>query len=301
MIPDTGSLAGFFDIHVHCGPDSMPRTVDAIDVARLAQDEGMRGLVLKNHYEPTASLAYLARKLVPGVEVFGGIALNLTVGGINAAAVERMSMVTGGWGRFVWMPTFDSESQVRYSGENRPFVSVSRQGELLDEVKEVIAVIARRNLVLETGHSSAEECLMLVREGRRQGVTNIVVTHAMMAPIHMTIEQMREAARLGAYIEFVYNGLVGPYKEFEFADYARAIRGVGIESAILAGDLGQPVNPVHPEGLKTYFAGLKNEGLTDADIAVMARDNPATVLNSYVTQTSVCDSRVAQAQSLSTR
>jgi hypothetical protein len=118
MIPDTQSLAGVFDIHVHCGPDSMPRTVDAIDVARLARDEGMRGLVLKNHYEPTASLAYVARKLVPGVEVFGGIALNLTVGGINAAAVERMSMVTGGWGRFVWMPTFDSESQVRYSREN---------------------------------------------------------------------------------------------------------------------------------------------------------------------------------------
>ncbi len=281
MIPDTQSLAGVFDIHVHCGPDSMPRTVDAIDVARLARDEGMRGLVLKNHYEPTASLAYVARKLVPGVEVFGGIALNLTVGGINAAAVERMSMVTGGWGRFVWMPTFDSESQVRYSRENRPFVSVSRNGELLDEVKEVIAVIARRNLVLETGHSSAEECLMLIREARRQGVANIVVTHAMMAPIHMTVEQMLEAASLGAYIEFVYNGLIGPYKEFDFSDYARAIRGVGIESVILAGDLGQPVNPVHPVGLKTYFAGLKNEGLTDADITVMAQDNPAQLLSKY--------------------
>ena len=76
----------------------------------------MRGLVLKNHYEPTASLAYLVRKLVPGVEAFGGIALNLTVGGINPAAVERMSMVTGGWGRFVWMPTFDSENAVRCYG-----------------------------------------------------------------------------------------------------------------------------------------------------------------------------------------
>lgn len=275
------SLAGVIDIHVHCGPDSMPRTVDAIDVARLARLEGMCGLVLKNHYEPTASLAYLARKLVTGVEIFGGIALNLSVGGINPAAVERMSMVSGGWGRFVWMPTFDSESQVRYSGENRPFVSLSRNGELLDEVKQVIAVIARRNLVLETGHSSAEECLMLVREARRQGVTKIVVTHAMMAPIHMTVEQMREAASMGAYIEFVYNGLIGPYKEFDFVDYARAIRGVGIESVILAGDLGQPVNPVHPEGLKTYFAGLKNEGLTDADIAVMARNNPAKLLIKY--------------------
>ena len=84
------SLGGVIDIHVHCGPDSMPRTIDAIDVAKLALDEGMRGLVLKNHYEPTASLACLVRKLVPGIEVFGGIALNLTVGGINPAAVKNM-------------------------------------------------------------------------------------------------------------------------------------------------------------------------------------------------------------------
>jgi hypothetical protein len=272
------SLRGVMDIHVHCGPDSMHRTVDALDVAKLAREEGMRGLVLKNHYEPTASLAYMARKVVPDVEIFGGIALNLAVGGINPFAVERMSMVTGGWGRFVWMPTFDSESQVRYSGEDRRFVPVSRGGELLDEVKQVIEIIARRNLVLETGHSSADECLMLVREARRRGVSRMVVTHAIMAPIHMLCAQMRAAAELGAYIEFVYNGLIGPYKEFEFADYAQAIRNVGVESVILASDLGQPVNPVHPAGLKTYFAGLQREGFTDAEMVRMTMDNPKELL-----------------------
>ena len=86
----------------------------------------MRGLVLKNHYESTASLAYVVRKEVPGIEIFGGIDLNLTVGGMNAAAVERMTMVKGGWGRVVWMPTFDAENQVRFSRETRPFVSVAR-------------------------------------------------------------------------------------------------------------------------------------------------------------------------------
>ena len=39
----------------------------------------MRAIVLKNHYEPTASLAYIVRKEVPGIEVFGGISLDLTV------------------------------------------------------------------------------------------------------------------------------------------------------------------------------------------------------------------------------
>ena len=190
--------------------------------------------------------------------------------------------MTGGWGRFVWMPTFDSESQVRYSRESRPFVSVQSGGELLPDVKQVIAVIAERDLVLETGHSSAGECLMLIQEARQQGVRRMVVTHAMMAPIHMTVDQMRQAAGLGAYIEFVYNGLIGPYKEFDFAGYAAAIREVGIQSVILAGDLGQPVNPLHPVGLKAYFSGLKDAGLTDAEIAVMAKDNPAKLLRSEI-------------------
>src|SRR5258707_6564097 len=109
------SLNGVIDIHVHSDPDSVPRSIDAIDLARLAKTRGMGGLVLKNHYEPTASLAYVVRKEVPGIEIFGGIDLNRTVGGINPAAVERMTMVKGGWGRFVWMPTFDAENQVHFS------------------------------------------------------------------------------------------------------------------------------------------------------------------------------------------
>ncbi len=73
----------------------------------------------------------------------------------------------------------------------------------------MIAVIAKQNLVLATGHPTAEEALMMIREGRAQGVKHMVVTHAMMSPIHMSDAQMLEAAKMGAYIEFVYNGLIG--------------------------------------------------------------------------------------------
>src|SRR5258706_7242248 len=212
------TLDGVVDIHAHCDPDSVPRSIDAIDLAKLARDRGMRALVLKNHYEPTASLAFLVRKAVPGIELFGGIALNRTVGGVNPAAVERMTLVKGGYGRVVWMPTFDAENQVRYSKENRPFVAVSKNGELLPEVKQVIALTAKHNLTLETGHSSAEEGLMLIREARKQGVQHIVVTHAMLAPVRMTIPQMREAASMGAFIEFVYNAVIGPNKMFDMAE-----------------------------------------------------------------------------------
>jgi len=271
-------LAGAIDIHVHADPDSTPRSIDAIDLARLAKSRGMRGLVLKNHYEPTASLAYIVRKEVPGIEVFGGIDLNLSVGGMNPNAVEHMAAITGGYGRFVWMATFDSENQVRFSKQDRPFVRIAQNGQLVPEAKAVIAVIARHNLVMATGHSSAEEDLMLVREAKAEGVQHMVVTHAMLQPTHMSEAQMVTAAKMGAYIEFVYNGLIGAGKQYDIGDYAKAIRYVGVDHCILSSDMGQPGNPVHTDGLIAFYAGLREQGFTQVEIDRMAKENPARLI-----------------------
>ena len=270
-------LDGVIDIHAHSGPDSTPRSIDAVDLAKLAKQRGMRGLVLKNHYESTAALAYVVRKEVPGIEVFGGIDLNRSVGGINPAAVERMILMQGGWGRVVWMPTFDSENQVRFSKENRPFVPVAKDGRLLPEVTQVIALAAKNQLTLETGHSSPEEGLLIVREGRRQGVRHMVVTHALSPPVRMSIQQMREAAKEGAYVEFVYSALLGP-NGLKIEDYVQAIREVGPVSCILSSDLGQPANPLHPDGLSAFFQALRDRGLSQADIDLMSKTNPARAL-----------------------
>jgi len=57
---------GVIDIHAHVDPDSMPRSIDAIDLARLRQAAGMRGLVLKNHYESTARWPTSSARKCPG-------------------------------------------------------------------------------------------------------------------------------------------------------------------------------------------------------------------------------------------
>ena len=139
------TLTGAIDIHAHSDPDGMPRSIDAIDLAKLAKSRGMRAIVLKNHYEPTASLAYIVRKEVPGIEVFGGISLDLTNGGVNPAAVEWMTKVKGGYGRVVWFPTFDSEHNA--APQHRPFAPVAKDGKLLPDVVKVISIIAQHNLV----------------------------------------------------------------------------------------------------------------------------------------------------------
>jgi len=272
------ALAGTIDIHVHSDPDNTPRSVDAIEAAKLAHARGMRAIVLKNHYDPTGGLAYIVRKDVPGIEVFGGIDLNLTVGGMNPAAVEHMTQVSGGWGRFVWMSTFDAENQVRYSKENRPFVSTSRNGELLPEVKQVITVIAKHGLVLATGHVSPDEALMLLREGRRQGVRHMVVTHAMNPPVLMDVPRMQDAAKQGAFIEFVAGSLTTPDAAARVDRYAAAIRAIGPEFCVLSSDLGQKANALPTDGFAAFLQALQARGLTVQEVDRMSKQNPARLL-----------------------
>jgi len=269
------TLNGAIDMHAHADPDGFPRKIDAIDLARLAKQRGMRAIVLKNHYEPTASLAYIIRKEVPGIEVFGGISLDLTVGGVNPAAVEWMTKVKGGYGRVVWVPTFDSEAQVKLSKQQRPFAPVVRNGKVVPEVAQVIAIAARNNLVLETGHSSGSEDLVIIQEAKRQGVQRVMVTHALTNPGGpLTLSEIQQAARLGAYIELVYGGL----SEDLLRKDVEVIRAVGASSVVLSTDLGQPNNPLHPDGLLAMYKGLMAHGIPAADIVQMSQTNPAKLL-----------------------
>ena len=274
-------LQGIVDIHVHSDPDGVTRKLDALDTARLAKEAGVRAIVLKNHWAPTAQLAYTVAKVVPGIEVLGGIALNRAVGGVNPEAVKQGAAFTGGKLRIVWMPTFDAENYVRFSKQDLPFAAVSRDGKLLPETIEVLQLIAKNKLVLATGHSSAAEDLMLVREGRKQGIAQIVVTHPMDAPIHMSLAEMQEAARLGAYVELCGNAVLPTHpkdRQIPVAEYVKTIRAVGPEHIILSGDFGQTIHPPFPEAWKQFLDNLSKAGIGSAEIDLMAKKNPAILL-----------------------
>jgi hypothetical protein len=271
-------LKGAIDLHIYTEPDSIARSIDALEAAKLARDRGMRAIALKHHYDETAGLAYLARKLYPGIEVFGGVAMNLTIGGLNPRAVEYMTQITGGFGRFVFMPTNDSEAQVKYGKQPRPFVKVSENGELVAEARAVIEAVAKHDLILGSGNISAEETLMVFREGQRQGIKHMIATHAMAAPTFLTIEQAREAAKLGAFIEIVGGNLAGKDAQMKIDRFAEQIRGIGPASIIMASDLGQKANALPPEGFAVFIDAMRKKGFTDQELDVMTRKNPATLL-----------------------
>ena len=270
-------LEGVIDLHVHSAPDSVARSVDAIEAARLARRHGMRALLFKNHYTHTASLAYLVSQVVPGIEAYGGIALNRSVGGVNPVAVAHMAGTTGGLGRVVWMPTFDSEYAHRTVRENPDHVPISRNGELLPEVHEVLEWMAEHDLALATGHSSPEESLLLIREAKARGIERIIVTHPSSRFVLMTTETQREAARLGALLEYpLALALGGDDQTFE--RFVTQIREVGPENVVLSTDLGQAGNPVHTDGFTLSIPRLLDAGMSQTEIDVMTKHNPARFL-----------------------
>jgi len=195
-------MRGAVDLHYHVDPG-----YSETGHLRAARAAGVRALVLKNHYEPTSALVLLLRRDYPGLELYGGFVLNRSNGGLNVAGVEYMTTIGGDPkpGKVVWLPAGDTEKEVKDSrNPNRPFVAVSRNGQLLPEVKEIISLIASNNLVLASGHVVPEDALLAFREAKAAGVKLLIATHAADLSGRMTVAQMQEAAKLGAYIEFDY-------------------------------------------------------------------------------------------------
>ncbi|MFC4311769.1 DUF6282 family protein [Steroidobacter flavus] len=286
-------LRDAIDVHTHLDPDSFgphsnqaARSLDVVDMARRAQRAGMRGFVIKQHYDQTAHLAYLARKAVPEVEVFGMLCSNRTVGGLNPETVHHFAEVLGGHARIVSMPTWDAENYVRQSkNPTRPAVPIAREGVLLPETLALIETIAHAQirdsnvkLALATGHVSADEALLVIREARRRGIDRIIATHAMGHPINMTLAQMKEAAGLGAFIEFVANFLSGTRASFTVQQYHDAIREIGPARVILSSDGGQANRPFPDDLIAEAAQQLHELGLSHGELRTMLVDNPARLL-----------------------
>src|SRR6186713_1443648 len=266
--PKVSPAAGVIDFHVHSHPDVFGRNMDDIDIAQLAKARGMRGIVLKNHISETASRAALVMKVVPGIEVLGGIVLNNAVGGINPNAVEWMHRFYGSRGKVVWLPTFESDKHVKtFSKPDAKGIVVAPNGQVTAEMEAILKIIARENLVLATGHVHPEEIIAVVRRGRELGVKNMIITHGLTNVPGLTMAQAKEVAEMGAVIEVCFlQFLAGPNAPLPFLTHwtqvnaknvATAVKEIGAKSLIISSDLGQSANMTHPDGIEAAIAAMK--------------------------------------------
>jgi len=267
------TLKGVIDTHVHAGPDVRPRKATAYELARAARAAGLRAIVLKNHHCSTVALAAALSEALPGIRVLGGLALNHAVGGFNLEAVEAALRMGAAQ---IWMPTLSAENECAYRG--RPGAGLQALDDLGQPRPELVAIIrriARSGAVLGTGHLSVQETAAVVELARQEGVRAILVTHPEIDFIAMDPEMQCALRGPGLFFErcFCRTGF-----RRDWAGLAADIQHVGVESTVLATDLGQPENPHPVEGLEMIAARLAEQGISTDALRRMMVENPAIAL-----------------------
>ena len=277
-------------MHVHHGPGAIVYRADALDSARQARQMGMRAIVLKNKYYPTTPLATLVSQLVPDVKVFGSICLDYEVGGLNFHAVEASAKLGA---RVVWMPTSSSSNSrakiSRLMGvtlEGEGYSILNPEHKLVPEMGRILSLVKEHDMILASGHISPRETFALVEEALAMGISKLVITHAhhgyalsQLLEQALSLEDQQRLGQMGAFIEYTYFGFLPTEERADPRELVKAIRAVGAEHCIISTDLGQYHNPPAAEGMRMFIALLLKNSMTEHEIELMAKVNPAKLLD----------------------
>jgi predicted TIM-barrel fold metal-dependent hydrolase len=280
-------LEGSIDVHIHSAPDIFPRIMDDIDIALSAKREGMRAVLIKSHVSMTADRAAIASKQAD-FPVFGGIVLNLSVGGLNIHAVDA-SLELGA--KKVWLPTFHASHFIAQKSHSPTLAGavnadikgiylLNDEGNLREELIPIFEKIAEHDVALGTGHISFEESKAVVRKAAEMGIKKIVVTHPMCSFINHTVENMRELLDSGAmFLEHVFNDVTGqvtyPITQKKIAE---TIRAIGARYTVMSTDTGQLLNPIPAQAMGMFIKDMLDLGISEEDVEMMVCENPARVL-----------------------
>ena len=265
-------LRGAYDLHVHAAPDGeQQRRMDALEVARCAYEAEMGGFVLKSHDYNTAPLTYALNQMYPGLSVFGAIALNRSVGGINPDAVQVAADLGA---QVVWMPTFTADFRQR--GRDSEGIRVADDdGNLCDGVHEVLEIIAAADMTLASGHISPAEAVALFKAARAQGVQRMITTHPDGVA---TLEEQQKMIALGAYAEYTFLACMPSRARRTPQQFVEMIRSLGVGNCIVTTDFGQWQNPPPAEGMRMAIAALLDAGMTSDEVTTLVKGNTAQLV-----------------------
>lgn len=276
-------LAGIIDMHIHSAPDVRQRKLNDLELMEAAVARGVRAVVIKSHHVPTVDRAALVNMVKEekygdrsDFQMFGGVALNRFVGGMNPWAVETALKLGG---KVVWLPTNTAENHCRKEGRG-DFVSCVKDGRVVEEFRDICRLIRDFDAVLATGHISPEECFAVTEAARDAGVKKIVITHPEFHIVGMSLEDQRRIVRdYGVLLERVYAQPMGGgvYKK-NLADNVAAMREIGCEHFIVATDGGQMQNPEWYNTIAEYIDYLYDAGFSREEIDVMTKENPGRML-----------------------
>lgn len=283
-------LEGAVDLHCHSGPSPMPRRITHAEAAAQADQVGMRAIVAKCHYHSTVFDLLAMEPQLAGLktQVYGGVALNSQVGGINPHVVD-LTLRMGG--RVIWFPTISATAHLCHAAHD-PAVQAHFQpkglmqseevdifgpdGDLLPEVHTVIGMAKEAGAMISAGHLAPDRIMALLTAVHAAGHDRVLVSHPNFV-IKAEREQVARYAELGATIEHEL-GMYDNDRIFDVQTLLDWIELIGPERTSIASDLGQVGNPLPVEAYRRVLTRLLDGGVSEKDITTMIATNPARLI-----------------------
>jgi hypothetical protein len=287
-------LEGAVDLHVHPAPSPLPRRMDGAEAARLAGESGFSAVVVKSHHHSTV-MDVLALKQAGvdhgSAQLFGGIALNGPVGGINPKAVD-LALKMGG--RIVWFPTIGSAQHIRHHAEHpnlkfpklavhlepeEPIEVLDGNGGVTEDVYAILESIKAHDAILASGHMAPHQITAVFQAAREVGVQRMLVNHPNFV-IEASHEDARRWVELGAYVEHslcMYDE-ESSFHNWDLDTMVAWIEAVGPERSTLGSDLGQMNNPLPTDSFRKIVGRLLERGTSEDTVRRMVATNPAELL-----------------------
>jgi hypothetical protein len=282
-------LRGALDLHVHSGPSTMPRQLDHLQAAEEAAAAGMRGLLFKDHHYSVAPFIPLMERVLGdrGIAMYSGLVLNNSTGGFNPFVVDAQLKMGA---KLIWMPTAQAANHIRSAHRkvrlasnvelrSSPALSVvDGYGNILDEVKQILDMIAEFDAILSSGHLHVWEIWRLFEEAKKRGVKRLLINHPMYG-LHFTYDDIRDLAAMGALVEqsaaMYVDSRFNVYSPQELKEH---ILAAGVARSSIGSDLGQVDNPTPVEGMRQAIKLCLALGFSEAEVRTMVADNPARLV-----------------------
>lgn len=285
------ALWGAVDLHCHSAPNPIPRIFDHVEAARDAGRLGMQAILVKSHHHNTVMDIQAMAPQLKDIEtkVYGGVALNDQVGGINPYAVE-MCLRMGG--RAVWFPTLSSCRHIEHvkNGGRFPQANIeitSTQisprddgGELTDDTHHVLDLIVEQDALLSAGHLPPEDIGPLFAEASQRGIERMIISHPNNRVMRLSIDDARPFVELGGYLEHEISMYDPQVERVQSTPEVLMewVTQIGPERTVLASDLGQLGRPLPVDAYLRVGEALLELGLPAQDLRRIAVDNPAFLL-----------------------
>jgi hypothetical protein len=284
-------IRGAWDLHCHCYPElSLEHRARQDDLELVAEiaSRGMAGVVLKSHFWPTPARAYYLQRHAPGIQVLGSLTLNTIAGGVDPFPVEAAARLGA---KVVFFPTWSARNDRQRNGisavirrvipgspiDSAPALVVAERGQLTGEARAVLDVAKAFDLAVFTGHVSVEESLLICAASRERGV-RVVFSHPASPIIGASMEAMREAAGLGAYIEFTCLQMMSLRHPLPPRQLVEAVEALGDAHCVLTTDAFNTYIPPEPELLRWGAGVLRGCGIPEPSLRRMIVDNPRAIL-----------------------